>query len=75
MRLEEYAAPLISQGFVTVRDVTQLTWEDLEDSGIVRLGHQKKILLAIKRVKDILSGKIQPVKVFAIVDYSFRGKF
>lgn len=25
--------------------------------GIVRLGHQKKILLAIKRVKDIRAGK------------------
>lgn len=31
--------------------------QDLEDMGIVRLGHQKKILLAIKRVKDIRAGK------------------
>jgi len=43
-----------------VRDVTQVTWEDLEDIGIVKLGHQKKILLAIKRVKDIISGKWNP---------------
>jgi hypothetical protein len=43
-----------------VRDVTQLTWEDLEDIGIVKLGHQKKLLLAIKRVKDIVSGKVVP---------------
>lgn len=33
------------------------TFQDLEDMGIVRLGHQKKILLAIKRVKDIRAGK------------------
>lgn len=39
-------------------DVTTLTWEDLEDIGIIKLGHQKKILLAIKRVKDIISGKV-----------------
>lgn len=32
-------------------------FQDLEDMGIVRLGHQKKILLAIKRVKDIRAGK------------------
>lgn len=43
-----------------MRDVTQVTWEDLEDIGIVKLGHQKKILLAIKRVKDIISGKWNP---------------
>jgi len=34
-----------------------LTWEDLEDIGIVKLGHQKRLLLAIKRVKDIKAGK------------------
>lgn len=58
LRLEEYVQPLLAQGYVTVNDVTQLTWEDLEDIGIVKLGHQKKILLAIKRVKDIISGKL-----------------
>jgi len=31
----------------------------LEEMGITRLGHQKKILLAIKHVKDVLSGKAQ----------------
>ncbi|XP_062539162.1 uncharacterized protein LOC134207464 [Armigeres subalbatus] len=58
LRLEEYVQPLLAQGYETVNDVTQLTWEDLEDIGIVKLGHQKKILLAIKRVKDIISGKL-----------------
>ncbi|KAI5652054.1 SAM domain (Sterile alpha motif) domain-containing protein [Phthorimaea operculella] len=53
LRLEEYGPALVAQGYRTVHDVTQLAWEDLEDMGIVRLGHQKKILLAIKRVKDI----------------------
>uniref|UniRef100_A0A2M4A6V6 SAM domain-containing protein n=1 Tax=Anopheles triannulatus TaxID=58253 RepID=A0A2M4A6V6_9DIPT len=58
LRLEEYVQPLLAQGYQTVHDVTQLTWEDLEDIGIVKLGHQKKFLLAIKRVKDIISGKM-----------------
>ncbi|ALC41212.1 ckn [Drosophila busckii] len=60
LRLEEYIQPLLEQNYKTVRDVTQVTWEDLEDIGIVKLGHQKKILLAIKRVKDIISGKWNP---------------
>lgn len=57
MRLEEYIQPLLAQGYQTVRDVIQLPWEDMEDIGIVKLGHQKKLLLAIKRIKDIMSGK------------------
>uniref|UniRef100_A0A336M3Z6 CSON008316 protein n=1 Tax=Culicoides sonorensis TaxID=179676 RepID=A0A336M3Z6_CULSO len=58
LRLEEYVQPLLAQGYQSVCDVTTLTWEDLEDIGIIKLGHQKKILLAIKRVKDIVSGKV-----------------
>ena len=62
LRLEEYLPALHQQGMRSVEDVTTLTWEDLEDIGIVRLGHQKKLLLAIKRVKDIRSGKrMQPL--------------
>jgi len=33
----------------------------LEDIGILKLGHQKKFMLAIKRVEDILAGKRIPV--------------
>lgn len=47
----------IDQGYKTVDDVGQLTWEDLEEFGMVKLGHQKKIMLAIKRVKDVKAGK------------------
>ncbi|XP_072379129.1 uncharacterized protein ckn isoform X5 [Diabrotica undecimpunctata] len=57
LRLDEYLPALLEQNYQTVDDVTQLTWEDLEEFGIVKLGHQKKIMLAIKRIKDIKSGK------------------
>ncbi|XP_025413890.1 uncharacterized protein LOC112686008 isoform X2 [Sipha flava] len=57
LRLEEYGSALEAQGYSTIDDVTQLTWEDLEDIGIVKLGHQKRLILAIKRVKDIKAGK------------------
>ncbi|CAH2006265.1 unnamed protein product [Acanthoscelides obtectus] len=57
LRLEEYLPAFLDQNYQTVDDVTQLTWEDLEEFGIVKLGHQKKIMLAIKRIKDIKAGK------------------
>ncbi|KAK3920860.1 Caskin-2 [Frankliniella fusca] len=61
LRLEEYLVPLQRQGYHSVENVTTLAWEDLEDIGIVKLGHQKKVLLAIRRVQDLRAGKrIQP---------------
>ncbi|XP_076305649.1 uncharacterized protein LOC143222691 isoform X2 [Tachypleus tridentatus] len=60
LRLEEYYKTLYRQGYNTVDRVTELTWEDLEEIGIQKLGHQKKIMLAIKRVKDINSGIRRP---------------
>ncbi|KAL1131174.1 hypothetical protein AAG570_012410 [Ranatra chinensis] len=64
LRLEEYAGALRAQGYNTVEDTTQITWEDLEDIGIVKLGHQKRILLAIKRVQDLKAGKTFPPTPF-----------
>lgn len=57
LRLEEYTASLKQQNYTSVEQMTQLTWEDLEDIGITKLGHQKKVMLAIKRAKDIMAGK------------------
>ncbi|KAL1517015.1 hypothetical protein ABEB36_000836 [Hypothenemus hampei] len=57
LRLDDYLPAFIEQGYQTIDDVAQLTWEDLEEFGIVKLGHQKKIMLAIKRIKDIKAGK------------------
>ncbi|XP_067626717.1 uncharacterized protein ckn [Eurosta solidaginis] len=74
LRLDEYIQPLLDQNYKTVRDVTQVTWEDLEDIGIVKLGHQKKILLAIKRVKDIISGKWNPGGINAYQQQDIRNK-
>jgi hypothetical protein len=35
--------------------VTTISVEDLEDAGFYRLGHQKRLLLAIRRVRDLQS--------------------
>lgn len=60
LRLDEYVPALLAQGYGTVDALAKLPWEDMEDAGIVRLGHQKKLLLAIKRVRDIAAGKWPP---------------
>merc|ERR1719225_88215 len=57
LRLNQYTGTLLSQGYQSVKDVLSISIEDLEDIGFYMLGHQKRLLLGIKRVKDIKSGK------------------
>ncbi|XP_018015356.1 uncharacterized protein LOC108672229 isoform X2 [Hyalella azteca] len=57
LKLSEYNATLQRQGYRTPVQMLQVMWEDLEEMGITRLGHQKKVMLAIKRINDIKSGK------------------
>jgi hypothetical protein len=45
---------------MSVDDVAQISIEDLEDVGLYKLGHQKRFLLAIKRIKDLKAGKRCP---------------
>ena len=75
LRLEEYKPALASQGYETIEDVLQLTWEDLEDIGIVKLGHQKRLLLAIKRVKDLKAGKIFPKPCLNLIQTQVSKKY
>ncbi|XP_062615346.1 caskin-2-like isoform X2 [Saccostrea cucullata] len=51
--LEQYYNTLSQQGYTDLDKVTDITWEDLEEIGIQKLGHQKKITLAIERLKRI----------------------
>ena len=53
----EYACELRNQGYCSIEDVTQISIEDLEDVGLFKLGHQKRFLLAIKRIKELKSGR------------------
>lgn len=41
-----------SQGYDSVQEVMKLSWEDFEDIGVKRLGHLKRLGLAIKKLKD-----------------------
>jgi len=51
--LEFYEPALRGQGFITLESVITISVEDLEDIGFYRLGHQKRLLLAIKKLKEM----------------------
>ena len=53
LRLEEYLPYLLEQGYHEVKDVLSISVEDLEDIGFYHLGHQKRLLLGIKRIKEL----------------------
>lgn len=40
-----------------MEDVKKIKWEEMEDIGIVKMGNKKKIMIEIKRVKDVSDGK------------------
>ncbi|CAF2182909.1 unnamed protein product [Rotaria magnacalcarata] len=60
LRLDEYMSLLSKQNYKMLSDITSIAWEDLEDIGITRLGHQKRFMLGIKRLIDIDKGHYQP---------------
>lgn len=51
LKLSEYQSRLCNEGYDNIDKVLELTWEDLEEIGITKLGHQKRLLLGIERVK------------------------
>jgi len=57
LRLTSYISALRSQGYQSVQDALTISIEDLEDIGFYQLGHQKRLLLGLRRVKDLKSGK------------------
>ncbi|XP_043940877.1 caskin-2 isoform X2 [Protopterus annectens] len=51
--MSQYHKKLSENGYDTVDLVSELTWEDLQEIGITKLGHQKKMMLAVKKLNDI----------------------
>ena len=49
--MDQYTSNFLDKGFVTLRQILQLTEVDLEALGIDPLGHCKKIYKAIKNTK------------------------
>ncbi|CAF0769081.1 unnamed protein product [Adineta ricciae] len=59
LRLEQYMLLLAKQNYKQLTDIQKIAWEDLEEIGITRLGHQKRFMLGVKRLLDIDKGLYQ----------------
>lgn len=69
IHLENYYSRINSQKvFNSVHDFAEkLSWEDLEEIGVNKLGHQKKLMLVAKRLKEVnsldIKQKMTPIKL------------
>uniref|UniRef100_A0A8C2WC43 Caskin-2 n=1 Tax=Cyclopterus lumpus TaxID=8103 RepID=A0A8C2WC43_CYCLU len=57
--LPQYHKKLSENGYDSISIVRDLTWEDLQEIGIMQLGHQKKLMLAVKKLCDIQRAILQ----------------
>ncbi|XP_036003644.1 caskin-2 isoform X2 [Fundulus heteroclitus] len=57
--LPQYHKKLSENGYDSISIVKDLTWEDLQEIGITKLGHQKKLMLAVKKLCDIHRAVLQ----------------
>eukprot|EP00079_Xenopus_tropicalis_P039273 XP_017953044.1 PREDICTED: caskin-1 isoform X3 [Xenopus tropicalis] len=51
--LIQYYKVLVENGYENIDFITDITWEDLQEIGITKLGHQKKLMLAVKKLAEI----------------------
>ncbi|XP_068100417.1 caskin-1 isoform X2 [Hyperolius riggenbachi] len=51
--LSQYYKVLVENGYENIDFITDITWEDLQEIGIIKLGHQKKLMLAVKKLAEI----------------------
>nr|XP_046232109.1 caskin-2-like isoform X2 [Scatophagus argus] len=57
--LPQYQKRLCDNGYDSISIVKDITWEDLQEIGITKLGHQKKLMLAVKRLCDLQRSRNQ----------------
>uniref|UniRef100_A0A8C9X8F4 CASK interacting protein 2 n=1 Tax=Sander lucioperca TaxID=283035 RepID=A0A8C9X8F4_SANLU len=57
--LPQYHKKLSENGYDSISIVRDLTWEDLQEIGIIQLGHQKKLMLAVRKLCDIQRAILQ----------------
>ncbi|XP_035696073.1 caskin-1-like isoform X4 [Branchiostoma floridae] len=61
MGLEQYHSTLVENGYDAIDFITDITWEDLQEIGITKLGHQKKLMLAVHKLSQIQRGILPQV--------------
>ncbi|XP_037363676.1 caskin-1 [Talpa occidentalis] len=51
--LAQYYKVLVDNGYESIDFITDITWEDLQEIGITKLGHQKKLMLAVRKLAEL----------------------
>ncbi|XP_034743448.1 caskin-1-like isoform X3 [Etheostoma cragini] len=51
--LNQYYQVLVQNGYENIDFITDISLEDLQEIGITKLGHQKKLMLGVKRLKEL----------------------
>ncbi|XP_054449135.1 caskin-2 isoform X2 [Pteronotus mesoamericanus] len=57
--LPQYHKQLVSSGYDSMGLVADLTWEELQEIGVNKLGHQKKLMLGVRRLAELRRGLLQ----------------
>uniref|UniRef100_A0A4W3GKZ0 SAM domain-containing protein n=1 Tax=Callorhinchus milii TaxID=7868 RepID=A0A4W3GKZ0_CALMI len=51
--LPQYHKQLVDNGYDTINFITEITWEGLQEIGVTQLGHQKKMMIAVKKLLEV----------------------
>ncbi|KAI1884594.1 hypothetical protein AGOR_G00227990 [Albula goreensis] len=51
--LGQYYQVLVHNGYENIDFITDITWEDLQEIGITKMGHQKKLMMAVKKLAEL----------------------
>ncbi|XP_059902311.1 caskin-2 isoform X1 [Gadus macrocephalus] len=55
--LSQYYQVLVQNGYENIDFVSDISLEDLQEIGISKLGHQKKLMLGVRRLKELQRGE------------------
>ncbi|XP_028314774.1 caskin-1 isoform X2 [Gouania willdenowi] len=58
--LSQYYQVLVQNGYENIDFISEISLEDLQEIGISKLGHQKKLMLGVKRLKQLQRGESGP---------------
>ncbi|XP_053709036.1 caskin-2-like isoform X9 [Synchiropus splendidus] len=58
--LSQYYQVLVQNGYENVDFISDISLEDLQEIGISKLGHQKKLMLGVRRLKELQQGATGP---------------
>ncbi|XP_076004202.1 caskin-1 isoform X2 [Genypterus blacodes] len=55
--LSQYYQVLVQNGYENIDFISDISLEDLQEIGITKLGHQKKLMLGVNRLKELQRGE------------------